>query len=240
MARLYVGLPAFQGELKKYQSRFDMVELHPVDTSLPRPGTLRKWRELVPPGFAFSVVLPRVVGELSPGKALDEALDAALNVAKVIEARCVVLATPASVRPTAANKKRMAAVLDRIPRDGVVRCWEPMGIWERDDILATARDLGVVPVLDAAREAVGPGPIAYTRLRALGKSSALSAATIERIAERLRGRREIFVVVEGAREAARVKAALGDALSKKQSTRAAPTVIRPKLPGQLIAEDEEQ
>jgi uncharacterized protein YecE (DUF72 family) len=240
MARLFVGLPALQGDLKKYQSRFDLCELHPVDTSLPRPTTLRKWRELVPPAFAFSIVLPRVVGELAPGKELDAALDAALNVAKVLEARCVVLPTPASVRPTAANRKRLAAVLDRVPREGTVRCWEPMGIWEREDILDTARGLGVVPVLDAAREAAAPGPVAYTRLRALGKSAALSAATLERIADRLRGRREVFVVVEGAREASRVKVALGEALEKQRASRAAPMVIRPKSPGQLIAEDEEQ
>lgn len=240
MARLSVGLPALQGDIKKYQARFDLVEIHPVDTSLPRAATLRKWREVVPPAFTFSVVLPRVVGELAPAASIDEPLEAALNVAKVLEARCIVLVTPASVRPTAANKKRLAALLARVPHEGVVRCWEPQGIWEREDILATARDLGVVPVFDAAREAAAPGPVAYTRLRALGKSAALSAATIDRIADRLRGRREVFVVVEGAIEAARVGAALREALSQKRESRAASMIIRPKSPGQLIAEDEEQ
>src|SRR5690349_10836675 len=104
MPRLFVGMPSLQGDIKKYQGRFDLVELRPVDTSLPRASTLRKWRELVPPAFAFSVVLPRVVGELSTGKEQSAALSAAIEVAKVTEARCVVLSTPASVRPTAANK----------------------------------------------------------------------------------------------------------------------------------------
>ena len=61
----------------------------------------------------------------------------------------------------------------RIPRDGVLRCWEPAGIWERDEILVTARSLGVYAVFDAAREALAPGNVAYTRLRALGKTTAL-------------------------------------------------------------------
>src|SRR5829696_6753842 len=99
MARLLVGLPALQGDLGHYQGRFDMLELRPLDTSVPRAGTLRKWRKSVPPGFVFSVVLPRVVGELTPGTSLDEALAASLEVAAAIEARCVVLQTPATVRP---------------------------------------------------------------------------------------------------------------------------------------------
>ncbi|MFT3771327.1 MAG: DUF72 domain-containing protein [Minicystis sp.] len=239
MARLLVGLPAPQGDLAKYATRFDMVEVRPVDTPIPKPGTLRKWRKSVPPAFAFSVVLPRVVGDLSPGAALDEALTASLEVAASLEARCVVLSTPPEVRPTATNRKRIASIFERIPADGTVRCWEPAGIWEREDVLAAAKAMGVIPVFDAAREALGPGPIAYTRLRALGKSAALGQATIDRIADRLRRRRESFVVVEGPREAQRVKQALVAALAKKPARAAGVTVVRPAT-STLVAEDEEQ
>lgn len=239
MARLLVGLPALQGALEKYQARFDMVEIRPVDASLPRASTLRRWRKSVPPGFVFSVVLPRVVGELTAGPPLEEALATSLEAAAAVEARCVVLQTPASVRPTAANRKRLAALFARIPPEGTVRCWEPLGMWEREDVLATARDLGVLPVFDAAREALAPGPIAYTRLRALGKSAALGAATVERIADRLRKRRESFVVVEGAGDGQRVRAALLAELAKSAPRTAVPMVVRPAIPT-LIAEDEEQ
>lgn len=240
MARLLVGLSALSSAIEKYESRFDMVELRPIDQSLPKESTLRKWRKAVAPGFVFSIVLPRVVSEITPSKELDQALAQSLAVAAAVEARCIVLTTPASVRPTSANRKRLAAVFDKIPADGVVRCWEPTGIWERDDIVSTAKSLGVLPVFDAAREALTPGPIAYTRLRALGKTAALGAATIERVAERLRKRREAFVVVEGSTgEAARVKQALAGAVAKK---RASPSslVVRSAIPSPLIAEDEEQ
>lgn len=239
MARLLVGLPALQGDLEKYSSRFDLVELRPVDAALPKASTLRRWRKAVPPAFVFSVVLPKAVGELAPGPALDAALATSLEVASALEARCVILQTPATVRPTAANKKRLAAVFERIPREGTVRCWEPAGLWERDEVLATARTLGVLPVLDVAREAPGAGPIVYTRLRALGKSVALGAATVERVAERLRRRREVFVVVEGTGEAARVKQALTSELAKKPLRSSGVTVVRPGL-STLVAEDEEQ
>lgn len=240
MARLLVGLPALRGDIQKYKNRFDMVELRPVDTSLPRLATLKKWRASVPPSFVFSTVLPRVVGELEAGKPLDEALEQALEMARTLESRCVVLTTPASIRPTATNRKRLAAVIERLPREGVVRCWEPLGMWEREDILETARSLGIVPVLDAASEAPGRGPVVYTRLRALGKSAALGAATVERIADRLQGRREAYVVVEGVTGASRLKTALVEAINARRTPRSAPTVIRPAMPGQLIAEDEEQ
>lgn len=241
MARLHVGLPALRGDLGKFSSRFDMVELRPVDTSLPRPGTLKKWRAATPPTFVFSVVLPRDVGSLEPGEALDKALQASLSVATTLEARCVVLQTPASIRPTALNKKRLAAVLERVPKEGVVRCWEPLGMWEREDIIATARALGVVPVLDAASEAPPSGSVVYTRLRALGKTAAMSAAAMEKIADKLRSRREVYVIVERATEAARVRTALNEALARKQQVkRVAPVVIRPATAPQLVAEDEEQ
>jgi uncharacterized protein YecE (DUF72 family) len=250
MARLLVGLPALQGDLAKYATRFDMVEIRAPNVaadaspgapagSLPRPATLRKWRKLVPPSFVFSVVLPPAVGALTPGPALDEALAAALEAASALEARCIVLATPPEVRPTAANRKRLAALFERIPGEGTVRCWEPSGIWEREEVLTLTRTLGVLPVLDAAREALGTGPIVYTRLRALGKSAVLGQATIERIADRVRRRREAFVVVEGPHEAQRVKTALTSELARRPGRASGVTVVRPAS-STLVAEDEEQ
>jgi uncharacterized protein YecE (DUF72 family) len=240
MARLLVGLPALQGDLEKYASRFDIVELRPGEGPVPKAGTLRKWRKAVPPSFVFSVILPSAVSDLTPGPELDAALASTLEVASALEARCVVLQTRATVRPTAANKRRLGAVFERIPREGTVRCWEPAGLWERDEVLATARSLGVIPVFDIAQETPGNGPILYSRIRALGRSASLGAAVVERIAERLRRRREAFVVVEGpAGEASRIKAALVTSLAAKPARASGVTVVRPGS-STLVAEDEEQ
>jgi uncharacterized protein YecE (DUF72 family) len=240
MARLLVGLPALHGELEKFAARYDMVELRPEEGAVPKPGTLRRWRKAVPPAFVFSIVLPRAVSELTPGPALDAALASSLEVASALEARCIVLQTPADVRPTAANRKRLAALFDRIPREGTVRCWESSGLWEREEVLALSRSLGVVPVFDVAHEVPATGPILYTRLRALGKSAALGAAMMERIADRLRRRREAFVIVEGSgAEAQRVKAGLAAAMITKPQRPSGITVVRPAT-STLVAEDEEQ
>jgi uncharacterized protein YecE (DUF72 family) len=240
MARVLVGLPALVGDVQKYAKRFDVVELRPVDTSTPRAATLRAQRKAAPPAFVFSVVLPRVVGALAAGPELDEALAAALSVAVAVEARVILLQTPAAVRPTAANRKRIAALFERLPQESVVLAWEPAGVWEHDDVVATAKAAGALAVFDAAREELPPGPSAYTRVRALGKSAALGATAIDRIASRLRGRREAFVIVDGGTDAARVKTGLGAALAKAPAPARGGMVIRPGTASSLIAEDEEQ
>lgn len=240
MARVLVGLPALVGDVQKYAKRFDVVELRPVDTSTPRAATLRAQRKAAPPAFVFSVVLPRAVGALEAGPALDAALATALDVAVAVEARILVLQTPASVRPTAANRRRIAALFERLPQEGVVRAWEPAGVWEHDDVVATAKAAGALAVFDAAREDLPPGPIVYTRVRALGKSATLGAAAIDRIASRLHGRREAFVIVDGGADAARVKTGLGVALAKAPAQVRGGMVIKPGATSSLIAEDEEQ
>src|SRR3954471_10427260 len=160
MARPHVGLPALKGDLEHYAQRYDLLELRPGDTPGPRGATLRAWRKKVPPSFVFSVVLPRLVGELRPTPELDQALEQALAVAREVEARCIVLATPPSITPTDLNRKRLAALAARIPHDAVTLAWEPRGIWEIDEAAELAKKLELVLVVDAARDTAPKGPIA--------------------------------------------------------------------------------
>lgn len=239
MARLLVGLAVLTGDIRKAHEKFDMVEVRPVTGDWPKDTTLRRWRKAVPPGFVFSLVLPREVASLTPGDAFDAALTDALHVAALLEARCILLQTPPDVRPTNTNKKRIAALFEKIPSEGTVRCWEASGVWEPEDVIATARAARVLPVLDAAQDTLPGGPIAYTRLRALGKAAA-SARTIERLAAALRDRREAFVVVEDPKEAAAVRAVLPAAVAKGRTHGGGGAVIVRPTMTPLIAEDEEQ
>ena len=69
----------------------------------------------------------------------------------------------------------------------------------------------------------------------------LGQATIDRVAERLRGKREAFVIVEAPIGAAtRARAALALAMGKARGSASAPIVVRPGNAGMLQAEDEEQ
>ncbi|MCC6523276.1 MAG: DUF72 domain-containing protein [Polyangiaceae bacterium] len=239
MARLLVGLPQLQGKLKNYASRYDMVELRPVDEALPPPGRLKRWRADAPPGFAFSVVLPRVVASLEPGPAADEALETTLRSAAALEARCILLATPPSVRPTQRNRNRIVELAHRLPETGVVLCWQPSGIWEIEDAAAVAHLARLLLVLDGSRDPLPPGPIAYTRLKGLGESSQLGSTSLTRLADQLAGRRECFVVVESG-DAARVKSSLLALLEGRPMRAAGAVLFRPGQEPKLVGIDEEQ
>lgn len=238
MARPHVGLPVLEGDLERYAEKYDLLELHPIDQPVPKPGTLRAWRRKVPPSFVFSVVCPKVVGELRPSAALDEALEQTLATARDVEARCIVVATPAGVTPTDLNRKRLAQLVEKLPNDAVTVAWEPHGIWEPEETFALAEKLDVVLIVDASREPAPKGAIAYFRLRGLGEAARLSPAAIDKVAAELSPRRESYVIVES-----RAPAAIADALRKRAGRRATPArttgpVLRPRTT--LRAEDEEQ
>jgi uncharacterized protein YecE (DUF72 family) len=238
MARPHVGLPFLEGDLERYAEKYDLLELHPVDAATPKPATLRAWRRKVPPSFVFSVVLPRVIGELRPSPAFDEALELSLAVARDVEARCLVVATPAAITPTELNKKRLAALVERLPHDAVTVVWEPHGIWESEESMAVAEKLDLVLVVDASREPAPKGAIAYFRLRGLGEATRLSPAALDKVAAELLPRREAYVIVES-----RGPSTVADVLRKKavqrvHSSRTAGPVLRPRAT--LRAEDEEQ
>jgi uncharacterized protein YecE (DUF72 family) len=238
MSGVHVGLAGLDGNVERYASKFDLVELRYEPGEAPKPKTLRTWRRAVSPAFTFSVVLPRVVSELAMTPAMDEALDEAIAVATAVEARAIILPTTSSVRPTKTNVERLRAVAARLPRPGVFLGWEPQGIWERAEILATAKLAGLSPVFDAARETLPGGHLVYTRIRSLGGAQALSGRTVEAVAEQLRGRREAFVVVEHRPSALRLKQQLAATLDELGPVDG-PIVVRPS-PGRLRAEDEEQ
>ncbi len=233
MARLLVGMPTLQGKLETYASRYDVLEVRPVDTPLPKLSKLAKWRERVSPSFAFSVVLPRSVASLSGS---DDTLEQAVELARVLQATTIVLATPASVRPTKANRARIRELAAKLPSQAHQLAWSAAGIWEVDDVMSTADDAGWLPIFDAAQEPLPPGPAVYTRIRALGTSSRLGPDRIELIAHQLAGRRDATVIVEGD-QARKVRAELRSAIERLAVGRPAARVFRPE---HLAADDEEQ
>jgi uncharacterized protein YecE (DUF72 family) len=236
MTTVHVGLPAFHGDVGRYAQRFDLVEVRPVDAPLPKVSRLRQWRKDVPPAFVFSVVLPSIVSELRASPEVDKALRSALDASDALEARSIVIATPVHVTPTALHRKRLHALVEKLPRDVVTLAWEPRGVWDVDEAAALAKDMGVTLVVDATRDRPPRGAVMYTRLRGLGTSTRLAPAAIERVRDAMKGRREVFVVIESS-----TPRKIADALLKPldgSPRMATAGVIRPQV--RLSAEDEEQ
>jgi hypothetical protein len=155
----------------------------------------------------------------------------------VLEARTLLLITSPAVRPTQANRERIARVAARLPNAGHLRCWEARGLWTAEEMMQTASEVGVMPVFDAAEQPLPPGPVAYTRIRALGKGRRLGSSRLERIALQLAGRREAYVVVD--REiAAKLRRALPEAVARAALPQRVPPLFRPREP--VLLDDEEQ
>jgi uncharacterized protein YecE (DUF72 family) len=238
MQRVHIGTKTLQGRLERYAQRFDLLELRLDQDALLQPRTLRRWRNSVPPTFAFSVVLPPIVCSLRSSEQSDAALQAAIAAATAVEAPVLLIATPVSVTPTTVNRKRLAELVGRLNRDVIKVAWEPSGLWEDDDARAVAATLGLVLVGDPARDDLAPGPVAYARLRGLGDDRRLSGSRLDRAVERLRSFRDAFVVVESDRPTA-VARALRESAAVVEPMRLRPTKMRaPAAP--LRAEDEEQ
>lgn len=236
MQRIYAGTRVKQSAIERYAKKFNLLEVRPEPDAPLSARTLRKWRKSVPPTFAFSVVLPPIVAELRTGEAVARAIDETLEMARLLESPVLVIQNPASVRPTATNKSRLANLVERLPHDVVKLAWEPSGLWEDDDARRVASDLGLVLVGDAAREPLAPGSVAYTRLRGLGDSRRLSLARMDKLIANLRPYREVFVVIETERPAAVAKAVHASAMDVGDER--APRVRHIHYP--MHAEDEEQ
>jgi hypothetical protein len=238
MVRVQVGLPDLGMDMAKYAAKFDLVEVRPNPSAMPKTSTLRAFRRAVNPSFTFSVVLPPIVGSLTMTSEMDAALDGALAVATTLEARVIVLSTTSDVRPTTQTITKLRSIVDRLPKPGTVLAWEPQGLWERKDVVALSKTLGLLPVFDAGQTLVASGPLVYTRLRALGGQRKLGQQVVARLADQLAGRREAWIVTEDRTSAARLRSDVEQAIGRS-NPRDIPAVVRP-APGRLRAEDEEQ
>ena len=195
-SRIHVGQAALTGKLERYAKVFDFLEVRatPSPTS---PSRLRRLRGDAPEGFSFSYVAPPKLAELvasEPDPLLVEATRVAAN---ALAARFVLLRTPYSVAPSARSRARLARLVEALRGSAAGIAWEPRGVWTDEDAERAASELGVVLVRDLAEYEPPAGPVVYTRLLALGRNARIGAGIIERVAERLVGADEAFVIAEG-------------------------------------------
>ncbi len=235
MTTVHIGLPSLQGALSEHAEHFDLLEVRPIDTAIPKASKLGAWRNKVPPAFVFSVVLPKVVSLLRPTEAAAQALTETLAAADALQARCLLLQTPPEVTPTELSAKRITELRARLPRDVVHVAWEPRGPWEPEHAQRVASAAGLLLVVDATQEAPAPGSILYTRVRAIGNAARGITQRVETLRQRIERRREVFVVLESP-DPLRYAKALHAPLEPSAPRRShSPGAMLP-----LQAEDEEQ
>lgn len=243
--RLHVGAKELKGDLAAYAKRFDLLEVRGQDAATmrlaPSTATLRRWRRAVPPQFEFSVVAGPAIGKLKASEAFDAELAALKSTATVLEARALVIPTPVDVTPSKLWRDRLAALLDKLPRDANTIVWEPSGLWEAEDAGDYARKLGIVVCVDPARDAMPAGPVAYGRLRAVGGTRAFSTAALQKIADNIGERRDAYILFEttGAlKEAKTLRALVRQAKPGKRGGLG--RLVRPRGAPLSVGDDEQE
>jgi uncharacterized protein YecE (DUF72 family) len=192
--QLFVGRNNLEGDIARYASRFNLLELRADATNLPRGARLADWKKRVPGDFAFSIVLPRALGQLS-SSALE--FGRSLELAEALSAQWLLLQTPSSVGPSARMRERLAKLFQAVAHDTRRIAWESRGVWEDEQIQEFATEQGVHVVRDVSRSEPPPGDCVYTRLLALGDGVQVRSSLATHVAEALAGRAEALVVIEG-------------------------------------------
>jgi uncharacterized protein YecE (DUF72 family) len=212
--RLHFGLPSLKGGLSGYVKSFDVLELR-CEPAPPSAKHLGRLRREAPDGFNFVLVAGRALADLS-GTAAPELVAATRKAAEAAGARWLLLRTPASAGPSARTRARLARLVEELKGAAVGVAWEPRGAWTDKELVAVASELDVALVRDLAEQEPPPSPVVYTRLLALGRNSRLGSGALERVAERLEGVEEAFIVIEGeggAGIAKRLRQILGETLA---------------------------
>ena len=192
--QLFVGRNAHEGDIARYASRFNMLELRADATNLPRGAKLSDWKKRVPADFAFSIVLPKAVGLLESSE-FD--LGRTLEISDALSAKWLLLQTPSSVGPSARMRERLAKVFTALAHDERRIAWESRGVWEDPQLEEFAAEHGVHVVRDVSRSEAPIGECVYTRLLALGDGVQIRPNVAEHVAEVLAECEEAIVVIEG-------------------------------------------
>jgi hypothetical protein len=203
---VHVGALIDRAPGRKYTAALRFAEFAPR-TPLPRPGGLASLRAGLPADFVLALRAPRssVVGARGALR-MDAELEAGLTwltaAADALQARAVVLNTPADLTPGARSRDLLREYVSRLPRvPGRSYVWLAQGVWEPADIQLVCNELQLVRGFDPLETLASPGPIAYATLRALGHRAGFSLSALADALERTiqHGPEEAFVTVDADR-----------------------------------------
>ena len=209
--RLHFGLPRLKGRLPEYAKSFGLLEV-PCEPAPPTAKHLGRMKREAPEGFQFVVVAGRALAELASSEPDAALIEATRRAAQALEARFLLLRTPASAGPSSRTRARLARLSEALAGAAQSIAWEPRGMWTDEEVVEIAGQHGLTLVRDVAEHDAPEGPVVYTRLLALGRNQRLGSGAIERMSERLVGAEEAYVVIEGdgpGGVAKRLRASLG-------------------------------
>lgn len=145
-----VGCLGYTGRRRSYWKALRALEIGAEQVETVKAGTLARWRDEAPANARFIPVVPPALAASGFGEAGLPAWQRAVEVAEALGADTVLLTTPASFRPTAANRARLTAFFKAHRPEGLRVAWWAEGLWEsqpedRDETCVAA---GIHPAID--------------------------------------------------------------------------------------------
>lgn len=150
MNTLHVGCATQTGPQSRYWKQFNAFEVAARIVERMKPKAAARWRASAPPGAVF---VPTVPSALAAGFFGDDVIGAwkrTLALADALEARTVLLHTPASFRPTRDNRERLIDFVGSHRPEGLAIAWWAEGLWEGqpEDRAAVCAAAGLIPAVD--------------------------------------------------------------------------------------------
>lgn len=189
--QLKVGCCGFPVGRPKYFSEFSVVEIQQTFYNLPRLATAEKWRKEAPKDFEFTAKAWQLIthepssptyrrlkapidksraqryGSFKPTDEVAEAWHKTLEFVRKLGVEKVVFQCPASLRPTAENKKNIREFFSCIDRKGITCIWEPRGEWKGEEIRELCEECSLVHCVDPFVSQPQAGSIRYFRLHGM-------------------------------------------------------------------------
>jgi hypothetical protein len=126
----------------RYFGKVSFLETSALTRGAVRPSVLTKWRAAAPGAGAFAVVAPPMVPE---PLGVERGTESLIETLRALEASLVVVRTPPSFSPSAANRELLRRYFGEVLVDvGVERVWQPDGLWDTRTALKLAGELGVI------------------------------------------------------------------------------------------------
>ncbi len=182
------GCCGFPVNKVEYFSKFRLIEIQNTFYQPPGIETLKKWRQIAPVTFEFSlkawqlITHPpasptyRKLKEPIPEKIkpnfgffkitgeVFSAWETTRKAALALKASCIVFQCPASFKPMAENIKNLTVFFKKIKRDNFVFIWEPRGNWPEEKIKSLCRELNLIHAVNPFKAKSQYGKINYFRL----------------------------------------------------------------------------
>jgi len=197
-----IGTVGFDGTPKRTFAKLNLVEYQDSFLGTPSPKSLGRLRRTAGDDFSFvlraSAALTHApeksMGKLKlaylpdgrlpsnsfdPGELGQAAWRWTLESAQALGAEAIFWQTPASFRPTPANRKRLATFVQEHVTADLPVIWDSQGLWEVNELMAASRDLGLIPSYDPLLEATPIPGNCY--LRVLGKARSVHGLSADEL-----------------------------------------------------------